>query len=205
MKLSKSRNGKISLEEGDTNKDGCGILLKKKQDNTEDFLNHDSHICGMDSCLLHLQNLKINLNIASLDDWKSKTFYDLGVKVGGQTCQLLWKYGLVMLVPIFLNMAFNCLVFFEDLSNSKVTMVEVVFVPLLFYPQWKTIRLLATFIYDRNEEKLNENKDKFDREVGVLEPFLESAIQVSQCLCLYYYLTRLLYKCVNTFVNVFFI
>ena len=178
LRFTKSRNGKISLENGYTNVDGCGILLQKKRDDSK-YSNNPGWMCGRDSCLVHLLNLKFNLNISSLDDWKSNTFYDYGVKVGGQTCQLLWKYGLVMLVPIFLNMAFNSLVFFEDLSNGKVTMVEIVFVPLLFYPQWKTIRLLVTFIYDRNEDKLCETRDKLDREVGVLEPFLESAIQVS--------------------------
>ena len=178
LKFTKSRNGKISLENGYTNVDGCGILLQKKRDDRK-YSNNPAWMCGRDSCLVHLLNLKFNLNISSLDDWKSNTFYDYGVKVGGQTCQLLWKYGLAMLVPIFLNMAFNGFVFFEDLSNGKVTMVEIVFVPLLFYPQWKMSRLLATFIYDRNEEKLIEARNKFDREVGVLEPFLESAIQVS--------------------------
>ena len=114
-----------------------------------------------------------------MDDWKYKTFYDFAVKVGGQTCQLLWKYGLVMLVPIILNMAFNSFVFFEDLSNGKVTMVEIVFVPLLFYPQWKMIRILRAFFIDRGKDKLDEEIVKFESEVGSIEPFLESAVQVS--------------------------
>ena len=60
-----------------------------------------------------------------------------------------------------------------------ILVIEIVFVPLLFYPQWKIIRLLVTFIYDRDKDKLDEALDKFDSEVGVMEPFLESAIQVS--------------------------
>ena len=106
------------------------------------------------------------------------TFYISGIKFGGKTCQLLWRYGLFILVPIFLNMAFNIFVFFDDLRNGKVTSVEIVFVPLLFYPQWKTLRMLGAFINDRNEDKLNEALVKFSSEVGLLEAFLESAIQV---------------------------
>ena len=41
------------------------------------------------------------------------------------------------------------------------------------------IRILGTFVNDRNKDKLNEEMDKFECEVGSMEPFLESAIQVS--------------------------
>ena len=183
LKFTQSSNGKISLENGYTNEDGCGILLKSKQDHYVDNIDsiaaeHDAS-CGLDSCLIHLQSLRFKLNISSLDDWKYKTYYKAGTKLGGQTCQLLWKYGLVILVPVLLNMAFHSFVFFEDLGNGKATMVDIIFVPLLFYPQWKMIRILGTFVNDRNKDKLNEEMDKFECEVGSMEPFLESAIQVS--------------------------
>ena len=180
LKLRKSRNGKISLEKGYTYEDGCGILFRDKQDDNALFIQLERDgMCGLDSCLIHLQSLKFWFNISSIDEWKYKTLFVLGTKVGGQTCQLLWKYGLVLLVPIFLNMIFSIFVFFEDLNNGKATMIEIVFIPLMCYPQWKTLRILGTFIYNRNKDKLDEAINKFDSEVAPLEPFLESAMQVS--------------------------
>ena len=48
----------------------------------------------------------------------------------------------------------------------------------IFYPQWKMIRILGAFINDRNEDKLREKIDKLSSEEGLLEAFLESAVQV---------------------------
>ena len=76
------------------------------------------------------QTLKFHLNISSVDEWKYKTSFIYGTKVGGATCQLLWKYGLALLVPVCLNMTFNIYMFFEDLNNGKANMIEIVFVPL---------------------------------------------------------------------------
>ena len=180
MKFVKSSDGRISLENGYTDDDDCGILFQDKRDDDEHFIGIENNkICGMDSCLIHLQKLKLKFNISSIDEWKYKTFYDHSTKVGGKICQLLWIYGLSILVPIFLNMTFQSFVFFEDLNNGEAAMVEMLFVPLLCYPQWKTFRILLAFIFDRNKDKLNQAEDKFDSEVGTLEPFLESALQVS--------------------------
>ena len=55
---------------------------------------------------------------------------------------------------------------------------EVFFVLLQFYPQWRTVRFLGEYIYNRNEDQLNRAKEKYDIQVGALEPFLESAFQV---------------------------
>ena len=179
MKFRKSSNGKLSLENGHTDEDGCGVLFQDKQGDDDHFIaTGNDGVCGLNSCLIHLQTLRYNSNISSLDEWKYKVFYDQGTKVGGKTCQLLWIYGLALLAPVFLNMIFYSFVFYEDLNNGKASMMEIVFVPLLCYPQWKTVRILGAFIYNKNKEKLNEANNKFDSEVGTLEPFLESAIQV---------------------------
>ena len=180
MKFRKLRNGKLLLENGHTDEDGCGILFQDKQDDNANFIGTENDgLCGLNSCLIHLQTLRWYANISSLDEWKYKTFYDQGTKVGGKTCQLLWIYGIAMLVPVFLSMIFYSFVFFEDLNNGQASMMEIVFLPLLWYPQWKTFRIMGTFIYDKNRENFDEANAKFDSEVGTLEPFLESAIQVS--------------------------
>ena len=47
------------------------------------------------------------------------------------------------------------------------------------YPQWKSIKILLAYFEHQNEEELQKDKEKFDRNLGTLEPFLESAVQVS--------------------------
>ena len=177
MKLKKLRDGKIFVEEGFTFKDDCGLLFISKMDfylrgNTE-------KTCESNSCLVHLQALKKFFAISSIDDWTHETMYDDGRKFGGETCHYLSQYGIAVLVPIILNLIFNILVFIEDIRLKKALYIEFVFVIGLFYPQWKTIRFLCSYLYRKDENKFNEEKDKFDVEIGSLEPFLESAFQVS--------------------------
>ena len=76
-------------------------------------------------------------------------------------------------------MIFHLLLYLEDVKSKKASKVEIIFVFCQFYPQWKTIRFLFDYLRDRNEDKLNTAKDNFDKHVGSLEPFMESAIQVS--------------------------
>ena len=106
------------------------------------------------------------------------TFYDEGTKFGGQVCDLVWKFGLTSLVPITINMIFNVLVYLDDLNGGYAFKAEILFVFVLFYPQWRTLRFLGEYLYNRNEDQLNRAKEKYDIQVGALEPFLESAFQV---------------------------
>ena len=82
------------------------------------------------------------------------------------------------LVPIFLNLIFHMLLFIDDLKCDKASKPEILFVLGQFYPQWKTFKFLYNYIKDKNEPHLNEAKKHFDTQVGSLEPFLESAVQV---------------------------
>ena len=77
-------------------------------------------------------------------------------------------------------MIFNIFVFLDDLNEGCVFKAEIVFVFILFYPQWRTLRFLGTYLYRRDEDQLNRAKEKFDVQVGSLEPFLEAAFQVRE-------------------------
>ena len=176
FKFINGANDTILREDGFGYADQCGILIQHKQ---KTFVQNSGESCGSDACLVHLQRLKYKLSISNLTYWRQETFYKHGIKLGGKTCELLWKYGLASLVPILINMTFNVLVFLEDIKVGKTSRIEFIFVLALFYPQWKTIRFLAEYVYRRNEDQLNEAKQKFDNQVGALEPFLESAFQVS--------------------------
>ena len=177
LKLVILDNGTLVFTQEFTHKDDCGMLIMNKQDKF--VTNNAEETCDSDSCLVHLQALKYLSNISNLQDWNRNTFYHYGIKLGGETCNLLWQYGIVSLIPIIIHAIFNVLVFLEDIKGGKVYYVEFVFVMALFYPQWKTIRFLGEYLYHRNENVLNEAKDRFDSDVGSLEPFLEAGFQVS--------------------------
>ena len=65
------------------------------------------------------------------------------------------------------------------MKSKNASKFEIVFVILMCYPQTKTIKFLWEYICDKNETRLNQKKDDFDKHIGNLEPFLESAFQVS--------------------------
>ena len=70
-------------------------------------------------------------------------------------------------------------VFLEDLKLGQSTKIEVVFVLLALYPQIKCLKFLFQYLIHKDEDKLNEDKENYDVHLGSIEPFLESALQVS--------------------------
>ena len=178
FKFSESSKNKLEVKKGFGAEDGCGFLVQNLHDKF--IQNNAEQICGLDPCLLHLQNLKYGLNISNLDQWKHNTFFYHGKKLGGETCYLLWDYGLVNVVPTALNLMFHLFIFAEDLKSGATKLFEIVFVILFFYPQWRTIRFLAQYFFHKDETQLQEDKDKYSTTFGHVEPFLESAFQVSR-------------------------
>ena len=182
FKFAESRKNKLEVEKGFTPEDECGFLVQKVQGKI--IQNNAEQTCGLDPCLLHLQTLKYNLNISSLDQWKHNTFLIHGKKLGGETCYLLWDYGVANVVPTALNLIFHMFIFVEDLKSGTAKLFEIVFVILFFYPQWRTIRFLAEYFFHKDETQLLEDKEKYSTTFGHVEPFLESAFQVSRDLFL---------------------
>ena len=177
FKMKKINDKHVELVDGFTFEDGCGIYMRPI---IMDPLARQ--FCNDDACLVHLRHLQsYSSSIFDLSSWKSSIEYVSGYgKYGGKMCSLLMFYGYTMSIPILLNMAFSLKVFFDDYKKDKTTMFEIIFVIFLFYPQWKTLKFLAHYlIYHRDEEKLEKERDDFDRNVSTLEPFLESSIQVS--------------------------
>ena len=176
FKFTTSLENKTAIKEGFDVNDNCGIYVLRKQ---QTVLINNGEDCGSDSCLIHFQQLKVYQNVTDLNDWKGKTFFILGTKAGGKTCQNLVHYGLASLVPILLNLTFHLFVYLDDLELEKTSMWEIVFILIQFYPQWKTIKVLVKFIKDRDEKHLNEENDNIDLRICSIEPFIESAFQVS--------------------------
>ena len=90
----------------------------------------------------------------------------------------MWQYGLASLVPILINMIFHMFAYMEDLKLENAILPESIFVLLNCYPQYKCLKFLVKFLLNRDEEKLQQDKNNFDSQIGLLEPFLEAAFQV---------------------------
>ena len=176
FKFTTSLENKTVIKEGFDVNDNCGIYVLRKH---QTLLINNGLDCGSDSCLIHFQKVKAYQNVTHLNDWKEKTFFIFGTKAGGKTCQNLIYYGLASLVPILLNLTFHLFVYLDDLKLEKTSIWEIVFILIQFYPQWKTIKFLVKFIKDRDEEHLNKEMDDIDLRIGLIEPFIESAFQVS--------------------------
>ena len=162
----------------------CGMLFlhyNSNDNNQQRYMLRDAYQCNEDSCLTHLKTLHLWTPIHDLKEWRKRTEFFLGIKIGGATCELLQIYGTCILIPILLNLSFNIVLFVNDFRKQKANLFEIIPLFLLFYPQYKTIKFLAQYLFDhRDENRLNEENEANNRTVAPLEPFLESCLQVRQ-------------------------
>ena len=176
FKMEKSNTTRVRLSLGFNFHDQCGIYVQP----FEPIRSNGVKTCGDDSCFLHLRILHMFSKIHDLKSWKSETDFMHGkLKVGGKTCKLLRMNGWTLLIPILINSFFNIVIFFNDVKNEKATAYEVIPLLFLFYPQWKTLKILWNYVFKhRNQAKLDMDINEVDRDVGSLEPFLEAPFQV---------------------------
>ena len=163
----------------------CGILFLKHYNNKlqQPYGPSYDHYCDEDSCLTHLKSLRTGTSISDLSEWKKRADNFHGRKVGGVICYVLQIYGWSILIPILLNLGFHIVLFSNDFHDKEANIFEIIPLMLLVYPQYKTIKFLCEYLFvHRNEEVLNYEKEKNNREVASLEPFLESCLQVGECL-----------------------
>ena len=160
----------------------CGLLIfrhNNKYKEQRQGASRYSHHCNEDSCLTHLKVLHRDLPISDLNEWRKRTDYIQGVRVGGVTCKLLRIFGTSILIPMLLNLTFNIVLFVNDFRDQKANIFEVIPLILLFYPQYKTIKFLTRFLFiHRDETLLNQQNEEHGSAVAPLEPFLESCLQV---------------------------
>ena len=162
----------------------CGIVffrhnIKYNWQRPEHTIQSYAYHCSEDVCLTHLKALHRDTSITNLTEWRKKTEYYTGRKVGGFTCYLLQIYGWSILIPIILNSSFSIVMFINDFRDQKATIFEIIAIFFAFYPQYKNIKFLAQYLFiHRNENILKEDKEVNDRTVANREPFLESCFQV---------------------------
>ena len=81
-------------------------------------------------------------------------------------------------MPLLLNMIFHISMFCRDLKKQKVSWVEFISVILMWYPQWKCVKMLCSYLYHKDERRLQNEKQTYEREVETIEAFAEAGIQV---------------------------
>ena len=139
--------------------------------------------CGVDVCKVHLDYVDYYVDgIHDLESWKSKINYFYGRRYGGKNCRLLRIYSWSMAIPILINLLFSSVIFYMDLKSGVSTKYEVLFLVLLFYPQWRTFKILVKYFFHKDDEELTNQLDENEKQVSFIEPFCESGLQVSQYL-----------------------
>ena len=137
--------------------------------------------CGVDVCKVAFDSVNYWVDgINDLTSWNSKISYDAsGRRYGGKNCRLLRIYSWSMAIPILINLLFSSVIFYIDLKCGVSTKYEVPFLVMLFYPQWRTIKILFNYFFHKNEEELTNQLDENDKQVSFIEPFCASGLQVS--------------------------
>ena len=190
-------SNKLEYNYGFTFNDGCGIAFVPMNPSiypsikTHSLINlpkfdpssiaiSNAETCGNDVCNVHLQYLKYISSIYDFKTWKNATYHDLsGKKVGGETCRVLRIYGFISLLAPCIHLLFNIMHYRKDFAEGHSDYFDIIPLLCFLYPQWKSIKILLAYFEHQNEEELQKDKEKFDRNLGTLEPFLESAVQVS--------------------------
>merc|ERR1711994_629662 len=132
---------------------------------------------------MHLNTVKYHVYHDKYHDlklWKSSIVYDTyGTRYGGKNCRLLRIYSWSMAIPILINLFFSSVIFYIDLKSGESTNYEIPFLILLFYPQWRTFKILVRYFFHKSDEELTNQLDENDKQVSFIEPFCESGLQVS--------------------------
>ena len=155
----------------------CGILIKPKNVN---IIGDNADVdCGLDSCKLHLDFLHRRLEgIHDLKSWQTKAGYYNLMKVGGKNCHLIRVYACSMLIPITISFIFSSMIFFGDVKSGVSRKYEMPILFLLFYPQWRTFKILIKYFKHKKEEELTSQLEENTKNVSYIEPFCESGLQV---------------------------
>ena len=129
---------------------------------------------------MHLDFLHYRVDgIHDLQSWQmDSSYYNGRIRVGGKKCHLFRMYAWTMVIPIVINLLFSGVVFYSDWKHGRSSKYETLFLLLLLYPQWRTLKILFRYISHKNVEELETQLNENDIEVSFIEPFCESGLQV---------------------------
>ena len=164
---------------GCTKEHGCCVHLASKQNYL--FPNHQSFVTNFrcnDPCRLHINYLSAYFtSIYNWTSWSSQIRYSQGRLVGGKLCSINITFGYCLLVPIFLNWLFVLKVWLSDVKNGTTNRSTFIFGVTATYPIFLVAKYLCSW---KNKEQMDQQKERFEREVATAEGYLESILQVSE-------------------------
>jgi len=146
--------------------------------------------CGDGSDEVHCDNYQ---NIISLSTYNETLCSTLGgsfygyhnFTAGGGKFYGHHNFALAMLMPVILAMLFILPHWWNNekktTSSNKIFTFSLVL--LQFYPQWKMLNVLYMGLW-KKDAKWKEEKERLQRNIGSLEPIIESVPQVHILLCL---------------------
>ena len=127
--------------------------------------------------------LLLNITLPTLDLYK-----DITMLIRLSSYPQYWAWGIFLFAGVFLNFMFTCLAWWRleprqkkswtwillllQVKQSRDRMIPPDSCPLQVWPQARAVRVLV-FTW-RKHPTAKQEKAKLDREVGGLEPFLES-------------------------------
>ena len=130
-------------------------------------------------CSVHLNCISgVSHKIYDQTSWLSEIDYVQGVPVGGKICLEKVIYGGCMVIPLLLNWLYVLKVWIKDYRSQKTTAATAIFGITLTYPMVQVMRYLSLW---KDEPRMMEEKERFERDVATLEGFLESILQVGNC------------------------
>ena len=127
-------------------------------------------------------------DINTFSEWRNNTVYTKGRRLGGEVCRQLRLYGYLTAVPIFIHFSFIVSIFvLEKRAKERkhgclecvILIIEILLVLIQWYAPYIVVKYLLRYIFIHKDEAILEaEKAKFERDIGVLEPFLEAVLQV---------------------------
>ena len=152
--------------------------------------------CGVNSCQVHMMYLfQQSKDINTFSDWRNNTVYTNGRRLGGEVCRQLRLYGYLTAVPIIIHFSFIVSIFvLEKRAKERkhgclehvILIFEILLVLIQWYAPYIVVKYLLRYIFKhRDEAVLEAEKERFERDIGVLEPFAEAVLQVLFNILLY--------------------
>jgi len=134
------------------------------------------HRCN-NPCRLHINYLSlVSKAIHNWTSWSDQSEYHGDQLVGGKTCNTSITFGYCLLIPIFLNWLFALKVWSSDLKQKMTGKKTFIFGITGTYPLFLVLKYLYNW---KNKEVMNQQKERFERDVATAEGYLESILQVS--------------------------
>ena len=154
----------------------CCVRIANYQVNPSNDGRRDYQRCN-GVCQLHINYISMySHNIYNWETWHDQMDFVGGILIGGRLCRLKLRTGLCLLFPIMLHWIFIFKYWWGDFREGKTTRMTFVFGATMTYPIF--VALKNFFMNYKNPLEMALHKERFQREIGMIEGILEGLPQV---------------------------